>query len=26
LVALLEMDKEKDLEPDRYVAILTSRK
>lgn len=26
LVALLEMDREKDLEPDRYVAILTSRK
>ncbi|MEO9804734.1 MAG: pyridoxal-phosphate dependent enzyme [Reichenbachiella sp.] len=26
LVALLEIDQEKELEPDRYVAILTSRK
>jgi len=26
LVALLEMDNEKELEPDRYVAVLTSRK
>lgn len=26
LVALLEMEKQKELEPDRYVAILTSRK